>query len=80
MKFPRVNATQPHKWEVNLGSGTGLVPSGNKPLTEPMSTQIYVVTGPLYGVTTTQEVKIVTSISNSIHRVYVVQLVNELWK
>ena len=28
--------------EVNIGSGDGLVPSGNKPLPEPMLTQIYV--------------------------------------
>ena len=27
---------------VNIGSGNGLVPSGNKPLPEPMLTQIYV--------------------------------------
>ena len=29
-------------WQVNIGSGNGLVPSGNKPLPEPMLTQIYV--------------------------------------
>ena len=29
---------------VNIGSGNGLVPSGNKPLHEPMLTQIYVAT------------------------------------
>ena len=28
---------------VNIGSGNGLVPSGSKPLPEPMLTQIYVV-------------------------------------
>ena len=28
--------------DVNIGSGNGLVPSGNKPLPEPMLTQIYV--------------------------------------
>ena len=28
--------------EVNFGSGKGLVPSGNKPLSEPMLTKIYV--------------------------------------
>ena len=28
--------------EVNIGSGSGLVPSGNKSLPEPMLTQIYV--------------------------------------
>ena len=26
-------------WQVNIGSGNGLVPSGNKPLPEPMLTQ-----------------------------------------
>ena len=29
-----------HWWSVNTGSGNGLVPSGNKPLPEPMLTQI----------------------------------------
>ena len=28
--------------EINIGSGNGLVPSVNKPLHEPMLTQIYV--------------------------------------
>ena len=28
--------------DVSIGSGNGLVPSGNKPLAEPMLTQIYV--------------------------------------
>ena len=28
-----------HRWSVNIGSGNGLVPSGNKPLHEPMLTQ-----------------------------------------
>ena len=40
------NATGPHLWDVNIGSGNGLLPSGNKPLPEPMLTQIYVVTRP----------------------------------
>ena len=31
-------------WEVNIGSGNGMVPSGNKPLPEPMLIQIYVAT------------------------------------
>ena len=31
-----------HWWWVNIGSGNGLVPSGNKPLPEPMLTHIYV--------------------------------------
>ena len=39
---PQVNATRPYWWLVNIGSGNGLVPSGNKPLSEPMLTQIYV--------------------------------------
>ena len=30
------------EWEVNTGSGNGLVPSGTKPSPEPMLTQIYV--------------------------------------
>ena len=34
----RVNATTPHWSLVNIGSGNGLVPSGNKPLPEPMLT------------------------------------------
>ena len=36
-----MNATRPYWGEVNIGSGNGLVPSGNKPLPEPMLTQIY---------------------------------------
>ena len=28
--------------DVNIGSGNGLVPSGNEPLPEPMLTQIHV--------------------------------------
>ena len=31
-----------HWWSVNIGSGNGLVTSGNKPLPEPMLTQIFV--------------------------------------
>ena len=31
-----------HWWSVNIGSGNGLMPSGNKPLPEPMLTQISV--------------------------------------
>ena len=31
-------------WYVNIGSGNDLVPSGNKPLAQPMLTQIYVAT------------------------------------
>ena len=29
-------------WKVNIGSGNDLVPSGNKPLAEPMMIQFYV--------------------------------------
>ena len=35
-----MNVTGPHWWSVNIGSGNGLVPSGNKPLPEPMLAQI----------------------------------------
>ena len=34
-----MNVTGLHWLSVNIGSGNGLVPSGNKPLTEPMLTQ-----------------------------------------
>ena len=37
-----MNGTRPYWWKVNIGSGNGLVPSGNKPLLEPMLTQISV--------------------------------------
>ena len=38
----QVNAKE-HIWrQVNIGSANGLVPSGNKPLPEPMLNQIYV--------------------------------------
>ena len=37
-----VNVTRPHWWLVNIGWGNGLVVSGNKPLTDPMVTQILV--------------------------------------
>ena len=40
--FLQVILFGPHWWQVNIGSGNGLVPSGNKPLPEPMLTQIYV--------------------------------------
>ena len=42
MDGSQVNATEPHHWDVNIVSGNGLVPSGNKPLPEPMFTQICV--------------------------------------
>ena len=37
-----MNTTRPHWWLVSIGSGNGLVLSGNKPLSKPMFTQIYV--------------------------------------
>ena len=40
----QISVTGNNCWLVNIGSGNGLVPSGNKPLPEPMLTQIYVVT------------------------------------
>ena len=40
--------------QVNVGSGNGLVPSGNKPLPEPVLTQIYAP----YGITRGQWVNI----------------------
>ena len=39
---PNMIVTGLHWWSVNIGSGNGLVPSGNKPLPEPMLTQISV--------------------------------------
>ena len=39
---PHMNAMGPYWWEVNIGSGNGLVPSGSKPIPEPILTQIYV--------------------------------------
>ena len=38
----QVNGTRPNWWLVNIGSGNGLVLSGNKSLRKPMMTQIYV--------------------------------------
>ena len=37
-----MNATKSNWWDVNIGSGNGVVPSVDKPLPEPMLTQIYV--------------------------------------
>ena len=37
---PNMNVTGLNWWSVNIGSGNGLVPSGNKPWPEPMLTQI----------------------------------------
>ena len=42
---PHLNDIIPH-WKVNIGSGNGLVQSGNKPLPELMSTQFSVITRP----------------------------------
>ena len=39
---PDMNVTGHHWWPVSIGSGNGLVPSGNTPLPEPMLTRIYV--------------------------------------
>ena len=47
---PHVNATKYHLWWANIGSGHGLVPSGNKPLPEPMLNELYMP----YGVTRPQ--------------------------
>ena len=41
---PNMNVTELYWCSVNIGSGNGLVPSGNKPLSGPMLTQIYVAT------------------------------------
>ena len=37
---PNMDVTVLHWWSVNIGSGNGLVPLGNKPLPESMLTQI----------------------------------------
>ena len=39
---PQMNVTGLYWWYINIGSGNSLVPSGNKPLPEPMLTQIRV--------------------------------------
>ena len=39
----QLNAIRSHWWLINIGSGKGLVPSGSKPLPEPMLTGISVV-------------------------------------
>ena len=36
-----MNATETCWWKDKIGSGNGLVPSGNKPLCEPMLAQFY---------------------------------------
>ena len=40
---PELNATRLHWWLTNTYSGNGLVPSGNKPLPDPVLTQICVI-------------------------------------
>ena len=42
LQYEIMNVIGLHWWSVNIGSGDGLVPSGNKPLPEPMLTQISV--------------------------------------
>ena len=37
---PNMNVTELHWWSVNIDSGNGLVSSGNKPLPEPMLTDL----------------------------------------
>ena len=47
--FETLNATRPHWWQVKIGSGNGLVSSGNTPLSQPMfprSVSPYDVTRP----------------------------------
>ena len=34
----QMNATEPRQWEINIGSGNGLLASGNKPLPGAMLT------------------------------------------
>ena len=38
---PQVNTTGLHSWQVNIGSGNGLVPSGSKSLPDPLLTKFY---------------------------------------
>ena len=45
LNCPQVNATWPHWWSVDTALVNGLVSLGNKPLPEPMLTQIYVALG-----------------------------------
>ena len=42
--YAQVSATEHLLWKVNIISGNGILPSGNKPLSEPVLTQIYVAT------------------------------------
>ena len=50
-----MNINEPYWWDINIGPGNGLVPSGNKPLPEPMLTQIYGVTRPQWVYVVTDE-------------------------
>ena len=59
---PKMNGHRPYWWQVNTGSSNGWVPSGNKPLSEPMLTQFYVA----YGVTGPQWVNRIPS--NELYR------------
>ena len=42
LEWCQVNATKLQWWDVNIGSGNGLVPSGNKPLPDPVLTKTLV--------------------------------------
>ena len=44
--WPQVNATRPYWSLVKFGSGNGMVLAGNKPLPQPMLTQIFVTMWP----------------------------------
>ena len=41
--YPQTNTTGRYWWQVNIGLSYGLVQLGNKPLSQPMLTQIYVI-------------------------------------
>ena len=51
---PQMNLTGPYRRQVNIGSGNGLLPSGNTPLLEPMLTSFMLP----YGVTKPRWVKL----------------------
>ena len=42
LNCPQAYVTKPHWWLVKIDSSDGLVPSGSKPLPEPMRTNVYV--------------------------------------
>ena len=42
----KASCTEPHWYNVSIGSDNDLKPSGNKPLLEAMSTQIYAAISP----------------------------------